>query len=134
MDGQLYATITLKPLRFAFLVPAGDQQSILEAIETCTLLWGGLWNPIIPIYKRTPRWTSRPHQPRPTPEQWLKGHLDFFEPDVVVLANGVTPTRVLFVVLIDHAAFLRKAVHRCLIRRVLCKDRDVLVCACDKVI
>lgn len=89
MDGQLHTNITLKPLRFAFLVPATDRQAMLDAIETCTLLWGGVWNPIVPIYKRSPQWTSRPHQPRPTTEQWLAGHLEFFEPDVVVLAAGV---------------------------------------------
>lgn len=89
MDGQLHTNITLKPLRFAFLVPASDRQSILDAIETSTLLWGGVWNPIIPIYKRTPEWTSRPHRPRPGAKQWLAGHLDFFEPDVLVLAPDI---------------------------------------------
>lgn len=34
LGGRLHANIALKPLRFAFLVPATDRQSILDAIET----------------------------------------------------------------------------------------------------
>ena len=69
-------------------------------INTC--LWGGMFNPIIPFFKRVPVWWERPPFKFDKASQVLNGYLDFFEPDYVVeaekgLANGLgfEPKRVL---------------------------------------
>jgi hypothetical protein len=48
-------TITLRPLRLAFLVDPSDKSGVLEAIQLNTFLWGGMFNPIVPVYRRTPK-------------------------------------------------------------------------------
>ena len=46
--------VTLRPIKLAFLVHPEDKKSLLESIEINTFLWGGVYNPIIPTYKRIP--------------------------------------------------------------------------------
>lgn len=38
----------LRPIRYAFLITSGDQEAALTAAAVNTVLWGGLYNPIIP--------------------------------------------------------------------------------------
>jgi hypothetical protein len=44
-------TVTLRPLRIAFIVTPGDRSGILEAIRINSYLWGGHYNPIIPLFR-----------------------------------------------------------------------------------
>lgn len=90
MAGYIYTTVTLKPLRLAFLIRPADTQSLLTSVETCTLLWGGVWNPIIPAYTRAPQYSRDRQGRRPSIRAWIDHHLSFFEPEVVVLGPGVT--------------------------------------------
>lgn len=78
-------TVRVRPLRVAFLVDPSDRAGLLSAIEACTFLWGGSFNPIIPAYKRTPkRWESHRVRKLPQPQEIITGYLDAFDPDVVV--------------------------------------------------
>jgi len=78
-------TIRVRPLRIAFLVDPSDRVGLLRAIEASTLLWGGTFNPIIPVYKRTPKkWESHRVRRLPRPEDIVGGYLDGFDPDLVV--------------------------------------------------
>ena len=43
------ATIKYKPLRIGFLVREGSVEDLVKAAGINTLLWGGIYNPIIPI-------------------------------------------------------------------------------------
>ena len=43
--------LRLRPIRFAFLVSPNDSQKLLEVFRVNTCLWGGKFNPIIPIRK-----------------------------------------------------------------------------------
>ena len=78
-------TIRVRPLRIAFLVDPKDRHALLRAIEVSTFLWGGTFNPIIPVYTRTPR-TWEPHRGwrLPQPEEIIAGYLEAFDPDFVV--------------------------------------------------
>jgi hypothetical protein len=44
--------VKLRPLRLAFLVPPYDETAILTAIETSSFLWGGAFNPILPVFQK----------------------------------------------------------------------------------
>src|SRR6516162_272410 len=88
------ATVTLRPLKFATLVELGNQDVLLEAIRINTFLWGGTYNPIIPIFSDTPgNWSYRPLPP-PSPAQILSGYIRFFDPDILVACGKIDPAKI----------------------------------------
>jgi hypothetical protein len=74
----------LRPIRFAFLVRPTDKKNIEKIFRINTCLWGGLYNPIIPVFGRTPIWWSNDKLKKEPPSEALNRYLDFFEPDVLV--------------------------------------------------
>ena len=46
--------LTLRPLKLAFLIDPADPTALTEAIQINTFLWGGLFNPIIQVFRRLP--------------------------------------------------------------------------------
>ncbi|MCL1124301.1 hypothetical protein [Shewanella surugensis] len=74
----------LRPIRFAFLVRPTDKKNIEKIFRINTCLWGGLYNPIIPVFGRTPTWWSNDSLKRELPSEALNRYLDFFEPDILV--------------------------------------------------
>ncbi len=66
---------TLLPIRVAFTVSVSDSKSVIEATQYSTVLWGGVGNVIIPIWKRFP--TKR------TKSRSL-GLLKDFDPDYII--------------------------------------------------
>ena len=84
---DLSATISLRPTRIALLVRPSDLSSIRRFMRICACLWGGIYNPIIPVFRNRPRdW--RPDVPDSlTGAQIGCGYVEFFEPDVFVEAE-----------------------------------------------
>ena len=84
---DLSATIRLRPTRIALLVRPSDLSSIRRFMRICACLWGGAYNPIIPVFRNPPRdW--RPEVPGSlTGAQIGRGYVEFFEPDVFVEAE-----------------------------------------------
>jgi len=81
-----YGTINIKlrPIKLAFLVDPSDKAGLLEVVQTNTFLWGGMFNPIIPTFKRVPKgWKDRPFRNLKSKEI-LAGYLDAYDPDYVV--------------------------------------------------
>ncbi|HEV7942812.1 MAG TPA: hypothetical protein VGP17_08445 [Solirubrobacteraceae bacterium] len=75
----------LRPLRLAFLIEHDSRSQAIAAIETCCALWGGVLCPIIPVYRRTPRWLSRHTPPWHSPRADVTGGwIEAFEPDDLV--------------------------------------------------
>lgn len=56
---HISAVVTLRPIRFAFLVKPNDSKRLLEIFQINTCLWGGKFNPIIPIFGHVPKWWDR---------------------------------------------------------------------------
>ena len=93
--------IRLRPIRFGFLVRPDDAENILEIFRINTCLWGGKFNPIIPIFESVPSWLEEEGFHFESPEQMINDYLDFFEPDFLVEAEeglaegfGFDPERV----------------------------------------
>ena len=84
---ELSAEIRLRPTRIALLTHPNDQASIKKFMEICSCLWGGVFNPIIPIFRIPPdEW--RPTVKRPMKGiDVTRGYLNFFEPDILVEAQ-----------------------------------------------
>ena len=76
-------TSTLRPLRIAFVVPPNDRATTLEAMQISSLLWGGMYNPIIPYYQRLNRSNPQFEEASSTAEIF-EGYLRAYDPDYVV--------------------------------------------------
>lgn len=85
MNGPLVeARIRVRPLRLGFLVKPNDRRALRRVLETNTCLWGGIFNFIIPSFRRSPlRYRDRP-LPGPSAREFVEGLLEAFEPDYLV--------------------------------------------------
>jgi hypothetical protein len=81
---DLSANIRLRPTRIGFLVRPTDLPSIRKIMQACTCLWGGIYNPIIPVFKVPPRAWRGAQWERVKGPAIAKGYIEFFEPDVYV--------------------------------------------------
>lgn len=79
--------IHLRPIRFVFLVKPNDKKNILKIFQINTFLWGGKFNPIVPFFKKVPKWWSKHDHLKYNARQIMDDYLDFFEPDFIVEAE-----------------------------------------------
>jgi hypothetical protein len=60
---DLSAEIQLRPTRIGFLVHPADLASVRRIMRACTCLWGGVYNPIIPVFNEPPNeWKSEVYE------------------------------------------------------------------------
>jgi hypothetical protein len=84
---NINATIRLRPIRIGFLVRPNDLASVREIMRYCAAVWGGIYNPIIPVFSKPPKvWAGEPFD-RVRGIGVAKGYIRFFEPDVYVEAE-----------------------------------------------
>ena len=84
---DLSATISLRPTRIALLVRPSDLPSIRRFMRICACLWGGTYNPIIPVFRNRPRDWRGDVPDLLTGAQIGRGYVEFFEPDLFVEAE-----------------------------------------------
>jgi hypothetical protein len=65
--------IKARPLRLAYLVDPRNAEQIRDAIQLSSTLWGGIYSPIIPLYKRLPNTWKQMHLGRDKTETVLRG-------------------------------------------------------------
>jgi hypothetical protein len=81
---EVSAGIRLRPTRVGFLVRPTDLASVREIMSCCSCLWGGIYNPLIPVFRKPPKeWQPEPYD-RVRGFAIAKGYVNFFEPDVYV--------------------------------------------------
>lgn len=86
-DNKITIVKKLRPIRLAFLVAKEDKRTLRDAFRINTCLWGGIYNPIIPFFRKTPKnWEDRRFR-HPSASSILKGYLDSFDPDYVVVKD-----------------------------------------------
>lgn len=74
----------LRPIKIAFLVDANDKKAILEAIKINSFLWGGVFNPIIPVFGKVPKlWKKSGSAFGKTAKEILNGYLNAYSPDYI---------------------------------------------------
>jgi len=87
------ASLRLRPVRIAFLVNPRDFTAVRKCIRLNTCLWGGWYNPIIPVFDRPPaRWNVDHWKPKG--RGISRGYIRFFEPEVVVEAEPNLATKI----------------------------------------
>lgn len=81
------AHVRLRPTRIGLLVDPTDSTAVRQFMNVSAGLWGGVYNPIIPVCKAIPeQWSDAPF-PSPSSEALAKGYIRFFEPDVFLEAT-----------------------------------------------
>ena len=84
---SVYSNIRLRPTRIGFLVSPTDRASIRKIFKVNSCLWGGQYNPIIPVLRTVPgNWQDKSIR-RESGAEITKGYIRFFEPDVYVEAK-----------------------------------------------
>lgn len=83
VNASLSGTIRLRPARIGFLVRPSDTESVRRAMRASTCLWGGRYNPLIPVARALPVPWREKHSTT-TARDTARGYLWFFEPDVLV--------------------------------------------------
>lgn len=74
----------IRPLRMLFLIRPTNIRDLQKVLEYCTCAWGGMYNGIVPIYTRAPKWWSEPHFKAPSPSSFASQYIQVFEPDYIV--------------------------------------------------
>lgn len=76
---------TLRSTRLAFLVNPNHTNTLKQIFALNTSLWGGMFNPIIPVYSKTPEWwEDHPKILRSPFHQYVNNYINTFEPDYLV--------------------------------------------------
>ena len=84
---DISARVRLRPIRIALLVSPSDLRAIRTFLRICACLWGGAYNPIIPVFRRRPREWHPKLPDMLTCAEIARGYAEFFEPDVFVEAT-----------------------------------------------
>src|ERR1700722_16715628 len=75
--------LTLRPLKFGFLVNPNDDRQVFRAIETASFLWGGAYSAFLPQYTNVP--ANYFHSSAViSDEQFLDGYISAFDPDYLI--------------------------------------------------
>ena len=84
---DLSVDVRLRPARIALLVRPGDRKSVRRFMRICACLWGGMFNPIVPVFRRAPsEWRPEPWE-RVRGYGIGRGYIAFYEPDAFVEAE-----------------------------------------------
>ena len=87
--GQISLSRSCRPVRLGFIVRPGHRDDIRKAVEINTVLWGGTYNPLIPLYARVPPLWKDKHLGGPTAVEVVRGYVSTFQPDFLVKPKGV---------------------------------------------
>lgn len=87
MTTRLSGSISLRPIRFGFLVRPNDKKSVSRIMRWSTCLWGGRCNPIIPVGRYPAHWRSNETFQRKPDREVARDYMRFFEPDIIVEAE-----------------------------------------------
>lgn len=83
-----HLNVRLRPTRIGFLVNPTDMAALRKIMRACVCLWGGIYNPIIPVFRNPPKeWRPEPFD-KISGYEVARGYIEFFEPDVFVEANA----------------------------------------------
>jgi hypothetical protein len=83
--------IRSRPLRLGLLVNLRDKNSIEKAIEINSSVWGGYYNPLIPVFERIPQQWSNQLSRTPGAADIFLGYIRAFDPDVLVNCTAAQP-------------------------------------------
>jgi hypothetical protein len=85
------ATVRIRPLRLGFLIDPADPKALRHVLQINSCLWGGTYNYIVPVFKKTPNRYREKHFKAPSASTIIHGMLEAFQPDFLVeTRNGIS--------------------------------------------
>ena len=90
---MMSASIHLRPTRIALLTRPTDRKSIRRFLRACSCLWGGAINPIIPVFRTSPRAWRDGEERLDAPSAITRGYIKFYEPDIFIEAEDGLASR-----------------------------------------
>lgn len=84
---EIRGSVRLRPTRVGFLVSPSDKRAVRKIMRINATLWGGQYNPIIPVFQRTPKDWVENYGSTLKGRDVTAGYVRFFEPDVYVEAS-----------------------------------------------
>lgn len=78
------ANIRIRPIRFGFLVDPKDSSALRSVFQLNTVLWGGVYNFIIPVFTRTPPRYREQYLKTPPARGLINGLVEAFQPDFLI--------------------------------------------------
>lgn len=84
---ELSATLKLRPARIALLTRPSDMRAIRKFMRFSACLWGGAYNPIIPVMSSLPAAWRNHHGLKVNARDLTGGYIRYFEPDAYVEAE-----------------------------------------------
>lgn len=73
----------VRPIRVAHLVDPGATAQVRAAIRLSSTLWGGMYSPIVPVYRRAPRSWKKRGVGRHSAREVVLGYIEAFDPDIL---------------------------------------------------
>ena len=84
---ELSGVVRLRPARIALLVSPGDKAAVVKFMRISACMWGGRYNPIIPVFRKPPKAWSAEFPGDVSGLEIARGYIQFFEPDAFVEAQ-----------------------------------------------
>src|SRR5208282_4334078 len=75
----IQAKLRVRPLRLAFAVDPQDRQALRRIVRANSCLWGGRYNYIIPVFKRTPTRYREKYFSVPSAAKLINGLIEAFQ-------------------------------------------------------
>jgi len=82
-------TVTLRPIKFAFLLNPAERDVLNRVVQATLFQWGGLHNPIVPVFRRLPRYWSDVAIRKSPSTEICRSYLRMFNPDAVIVCGSV---------------------------------------------
>jgi hypothetical protein len=86
-------TSTLRPIRIGFVIQPWDRAAALRAMQISTFLWGGSYNPIIPLHQRIDR-KSEFFFGAKNAKEVFDGYFQAYDPDFVIRLGSAKKAKV----------------------------------------
>src|SRR5688500_14316804 len=90
MASSVLLLVTIRPTSLDFLLARADPSLLLRAAEICSVLWGGVYHPIVILDHANRTLVGEQERWRRPIEQEILGTLKDFDPDFVVTIGGDT--------------------------------------------
>jgi hypothetical protein len=80
---------TIQPIRMVILIQPNRPKSFNRAIQLASSLWGGMYIPIFPLYKRFSHQFKMEIGTNIKPKDYYHGIVENFDPDYIIIEEGL---------------------------------------------
>ncbi|MET0122322.1 MAG: hypothetical protein ABW124_14885, partial [Candidatus Thiodiazotropha sp. 6PLUC9] len=88
--------LKMRPVRIGFLVNPTKRESVNKAIRLNSILWGGMFNPLIPCYKKLSNNWEDSKSKHTTASKVIRGYIEGFDPDYLINVSEIASTSIEF--------------------------------------